>query len=84
MVYSCLVVIKPLFLVRFFVFKKPWLREKVEVIHPWRKTERISPEVMSLIGEKYMLVFYDAPADKVYSKGGFKHPTNLKVVRIQD
>jgi len=67
-----------------FVFKKPWLREKVEVIHPWRKTERISPEVMSLIGEKYMLVFYDAPADKVYSKGGFKHPTNLKVVRIQD
>ena len=63
-----------------FVLRK--LGAVAEVIHPWRAEERVSHVVLSGIGETHLLYFPDGPGQRVDSRGGFKHPTNLRLVRI--
>lgn len=66
-----------------FVLRKPGIQgEVLEVIHPWRAEERVTHAVMSGIGETHLLYFPDAPDQQVDSRGGFKHPTNLQVLRL--
>jgi hypothetical protein len=55
-----------------------------EVIHKWREGERTSNEILSMIGEKNLFVFPDEINNRVDSKGGFKHPTNLKIVKFDN
>lgn len=63
-----------------FVLRKPGSEQ--EVLHPWRAEERISHKVLSGIGETHLLYFPDGPEQRVDSRGGFKHPTNLRLMRI--
>lgn len=63
-----------------FVLRKPG--SDAEVMHPWRKEERVSHEVLSGVGETHLLYFPDSPDQQVDSQGGFKHPTNLVLRRI--
>lgn len=63
-----------------FVLRKPGV--SAEVIHPWRKEERVFHKVLSGIGETHLLYFPDTVEQQVDSQGGFKHPTNLRVTRI--
>ena len=53
-----------------------------EVVHPWRVGERASHEVLSGIGETHLMYFPDFAEQQVDSRGGFKHPTNLVLQRI--
>ncbi len=55
---------------------------KDEVIHDWRKNERMSPDMLATIGEKCMFYFPQTLDQQVDSKGGFKHPTELEVVNF--
>jgi hypothetical protein len=55
-----------------------------ERIHPWRTEERASPEVLAHIGETHLFVFPDRVEQRVDSKGGFKHPTNLRLIELLD
>ena len=63
-----------------FVLRKPGVDQ--EVIHPWRKEERMSHKILSGIGETHLMYFPDSPDEQVDSRGGFKHPSNLVVRRI--
>lgn len=63
-----------------FVLRKPGVES--EVVHPWRAEERVSHKVLSGIGETHLFYFPDGPEQRVDSRGGFKHPTNLRLVRI--
>lgn len=57
-------------------------REGGEVIHPWREGERASNETLMRLGEQQIFVFPDKEDQHVDSEGGFKHPTNLKLVPL--
>lgn len=63
-----------------FVLRKPGVEQ--EVLHRWRAEERVSHEVLSSIGETHLLYFPDGPGQRVDSRGGFKHPTNLRLLRL--
>ena len=55
-----------------------------ETIHPWRAHERASHEVMQKLTEDYLFYFADSMDQQVDSEGGFKHPTNLKLISLKD
>jgi hypothetical protein len=65
-----------------FALKKSHVEDDKEVIHPWREGERASSATLRKLGEEQLLVFPDENDQKVDSKGGFKHPTNLKIVPL--
>ena len=65
-----------------FALKRPRKPGHKETIHPWRKDERATHEILSRLGEKHLFVFPDSIHQQVDSQGGFKHPTNLKLVEI--
>lgn len=62
-----------------FVLKKDWMSEK---IHKWRKGERLSDSMLKTLGETHIFYFPDSPESQVDTRGGFKHPTKLKLVKI--
>lgn len=62
-----------------FVLKKEGMSEK---IHHWRKGERATDETLKAIGESHIFYFPDSVDKQVDVKGGFRHPTNLKLVKI--
>ena len=47
-----------------------------------RKNETISKEDFMQIGKKTYFHFQDSFKNKVLHKGGFKHPTNPKLIRL--
>ena len=47
-----------------------------------RKSETISKEDFMQIGKKTYFHFPDSFKDKVFNKGGFKHPTNPQLIRL--
>jgi len=53
-----------------------------EKIHPWRIDERAKPGDMSDIGRRTFFFFNNSWDDQVDNKGGFKHPTSLKIVDL--
>jgi|TARA_B110000093_G_scaffold173482_1_gene205643 hypothetical protein len=48
-----------------------------------RKNETISKEDFIQLGKKTYFHFPDSFKNKVFHKGGFKHPTNPKLIRLQ-
>lgn len=67
-----------------FALKKELAPGEKETIHPWREGERMSPEALAGVGETHLFVFPDRLDQQVDSAGGFRHPTNLKVLKILD
>ncbi|MDO8461243.1 MAG: hypothetical protein Q7S98_00115 [Deltaproteobacteria bacterium] len=65
-----------------FVLKKKLKPGEKEKIHQWRDGERADHKVLMGIGETHLFVFPDTVDQKVDSEGGFKHPTNLKIVEV--
>ncbi len=55
-----------------------------ETIHPWRENERMTHEDLLSIGEKTFFIFPDSVEHFVDSEGGFKHPSNLKVIECKE
>lgn len=53
-----------------------------EVIHPWRVGERASHQELLNVGMTRLFVFPDTEDQQVDSQGGFKHPSNLRIVSI--
>ena len=67
-----------------FALKRTASNNGKERIHPWRTEERASPDVLSGLGETHLFLFPDHEEQQVDSKGGFKHPTNLKLTKLLD
>ena len=67
-----------------FALKRDERAGEPERIHPWRTEERASHEVLVSVGETHLFVFPDRVEQKVDSEGGFKHPTNLRLVELLD
>ena len=67
-----------------FALERSRLRGAAETIHPWRVNERATHEVLNRLGQSHLFVFPDSIHDRVDSQGGFKHPTNLKVVDLAE
>ena len=67
-----------------FVLKIPGDNRDPEKIHPWRENERATQEVLESLGSEKLFFFADGANDIVDSEGGFKHPTNLKVLELKD
>jgi hypothetical protein len=65
-----------------FAMKRPHANRKGETIHPWRVEERAAHSVLARLGETHLFVFPDSVDAQVDSQGGFKHPTNLRVVEL--
>ena len=65
-----------------FALKRPTKKGEKETIHPWRKEERATHEILNRLGETHLFVFPDTVDAHVDSQGGFKHPTNLQLVEI--
>ncbi len=53
-----------------------------EKIHPWRVGERASHSELRDIGRRTFFSFNNSWDDQVDNKGGFKHPTDLKIVSL--
>lgn len=67
-----------------FVLKKPQSHDQQqERIHPWRENERASHQVLASLGESHLLFFPDDVNQQVDSAGGFKHPTNSKLMELK-
>ena len=56
------------------------LRPKsMEILHEFRKEERMAPFIMSKIGHNKIMYFPMSMEEKIDSKGGFKHPTLFQI-----
>lgn len=53
-----------------------------EKIHPWRIGERASQNDLSDIGRRTFFFFNNSWNDQIDNKGGFKHPTDLKIIDL--
>ena len=67
-----------------FALKRDEQDDEPERIHPWRTEERAAHEVLVGLGETHLFVFPDRLEQQVDSEGGFKHPTNLRLVELLD
>tara|TARA_Y100001970_G_C14141847_1_gene807573 strand:+ start:260 stop:1189 length:930 start_codon:yes stop_codon:yes gene_type:complete len=65
-----------------FVIKKPNDNRSPETIHKWREGERAMPNLLSNLGSDSLLYFPHGMNEFVDSEGGFKHPSNLKVIDL--
>ncbi len=55
-----------------------------EKIHPWRIDERANQKDLGDVGRRTFFFFNNSWDDRVDNKGGFKHPTNLRVVDLSE
>ena len=53
-----------------------------EIVHPWKIQERASHDVLVGLGKTHLFFFPDDVNQKVDSRGGFKHPSNLKIINL--
>jgi len=51
-------------------------------MHEWRKEERATQQELFQVGKTKLFVFPDSADQQVDSRGGFKHPTTLKLIEI--
>ena len=51
-------------------------------MHEWRKEERATQRDLFEVGKTKLFVFPDSADHQVDSRGGFKHPTTLKLIEI--
>ena len=65
-----------------FVLKRPGDTRSPEKIHPWRENERATQQILSSLGSEKLFYFPDSNDQFVDSEGGFKHPTNLKIIEL--
>ena len=65
-----------------FVIKKPNDNRAPETIHKWREGARAMPNLLSNLGSDSLLYFPHGMNEFVDSEGGFKHPSNLKVIDL--
>lgn len=61
-----------------FVLKRPQRLDGVE--HQWRTNERASADVLDRIGSDFLFSFADGLDDRVDNAGGFKHPSNARLI----
>ena len=66
-----------------FHLKRTKNENKPEVIHPWRAQERASHDVLVGLGQTHLFFFPDDINQIVDSKGGFKHASNLKIIKLE-
>lgn len=67
-----------------FVPRRDKPQDEKETIHPWRENERATHETLCNLGLTHLFVFPDDIKQKVDSQGGFKHPSNLRIVKLLD
>jgi hypothetical protein len=51
--------------------------------HPARAAEYMPHEVVTALGERYLLFFPDDLAQRVDNQGGFRHPSHWKLVELR-
>lgn len=66
-----------------FHLKRRQSKDKKETIHPWRIEERATHDVLLGLGQTHLFFFADDINQIVDSRGGFKHPTNLKILELE-
>ena len=65
-----------------FHLKRKKDKDEPEVIHPRKIRERASHDFLIGIGQTHLFFFPDDVNHKVDSQGGFKHPSNLKIISL--
>jgi hypothetical protein len=53
-----------------------------EKIHPWRIDERAKHKDISNVGKDTLFLFSNSWDEQVYNMGGFKHPSDLKIIKL--
>ena len=66
-----------------FHLKRRQSKDGKETIHPWRIEERAPHDMLLGLGQTHLFFFADDINQIVDSRGGFKHPTNLKILELE-